>query len=75
MSLNYVDRSNDEEIIDIVRSIFTEGNMEVETLNEAILVALMKKRGTPITVSKSWRDIEKDYAEWVSYREGVAVDD
>ena len=37
MSVNYVDRSNDEEIIDIVRSIMNSGRMKIETFNESIL--------------------------------------
>lgn len=66
MSTNYVDRSNDEEIIDIMNSILSEGKMQVETINEAVLVKLMELRGTPIKYDKTFRDIDKDYERWKS---------
>lgn len=49
MSLNYIDRSHDEEIIDIVRSVLDNGSGRWETFNEHILIKLMQMRGTPIT--------------------------
>lgn len=64
MSTNYIDRSNDEEIIDIMNSILSEGKMRVETINEAVLVKLMELRGTPIKYDKTYRDIDKDYERW-----------
>ena len=64
MSTNYIDRSNDEEIIDIMNSILSEGKMQVETINEAVLVKLMELRGTPIKYDKTYRDIDKDYERW-----------
>ena len=64
MSTNYINRINDEEIIDIMNSILSEGKMQVETINEAILVKLMKLRGTPIKYDKTFRDINKDYERW-----------
>lgn len=64
MSTNYIDRSNDEEIIDIMNSILSEGKMRVETINEAVLVKLMELRGTPIRYNKTYRDIDKDYERW-----------
>lgn len=67
MSINYVNRSNDEEIIDIVRSILSSGNMQVETINESVLIKLMELRGTPIKYGKSFRDIDKDYELWKSF--------
>ena len=64
MSTNYIDRSNDEEIIDIMNNILSEGKMRVETINEAVLVKLMELRGTPIEYYKTYRDIDKDYERW-----------
>jgi len=46
--VTHIDRSNDDKIIDIVRSIMSQGTMIVETPNEADLVVLMQRRGTPI---------------------------
>lgn len=66
MSEHYIDRSNDEEIIDIIRSILNNGQMKVETFNESILVALMERRGTPINYAESFRNIERDYKYWVN---------
>ena len=64
MSENYIDRSNDEEIIDIINSILSNAEFTVETVNESILVELMKKRGTPISVEKCQRDTAKDFTKW-----------
>jgi hypothetical protein len=64
MSTNYINRENDEEIIDIMNSILSNGKMQVETINEAILVKLMELRGTPIKYDKSFRNIDKDYERW-----------
>ena len=64
MSINYIDRINDEEIIDIMNSILSEGKMRVETINEAVLVKLMELRGTPIKYDKTYRDIDEDYERW-----------
>ena len=49
MSTKYIDRSNDEEIIDIVRSVMDNGTGKAETANEHILIKLMQLRGTPMT--------------------------
>ena len=49
MSENYVNRSSDEEIIDIVRTVMDNGTGFAETANEHILIKLMQLRGTPIT--------------------------
>ena len=64
MSTNYTDRSNDEEIIDIMNSILSEGKLRVETINEAVLVKLMELRGAPIRYDKTYRYIDKDYERW-----------
>jgi len=64
MSENFIDRSNDEEIIDIVRSIMSQGTMVIETVNESVLAALMEKRGTPLLDYETNRDINKDFEWW-----------
>lgn len=48
MSKHYVDRSNDEEIIDIVKSVMDNGTGKAETTNEHILIKLMQLRNTPM---------------------------
>lgn len=48
MSTNYVNRINDEEIIDIARIIMNNGTGEAETPNEHVLIKLMQIRGTPM---------------------------
>jgi len=68
MSTNFVDRKNDEEIIDIINSILSNGKMQVETINEAVLVKLMEIRNTPIKYDKSYRDIDKDFERWQNER-------
>jgi len=68
MSTKFVDRKNDEEIIDIVNSILSNGKMQVETINEAILVKLMEIRNTPIKYDKSFRNIDKDFKRWQNER-------
>ena len=66
MSTSAVDRSRDEEIIGIIRSILSQGTMVVETFNEAVLVQLMARRGTPIeNIKDSLRDTERDYQQWL----------
>ena len=64
MSKNYINRENDEEIIDIMNSILSNGKMQVEPSNEAVLVKLMELRGTPIEYDKSFRNIDEDYERW-----------
>jgi hypothetical protein len=68
MSTNFVDRKNDEEIIDLINSILSNGKMQVETINEAVLVKLMEIRNTPIKYDKSYRDIDKDFERWQNER-------
>ena len=48
MSVHYVNRVNDEEIIDIVRSVMDNGTGKAETVNEHILIKLMQLRCTPM---------------------------
>ncbi len=49
MSINYIDRRCDEEIIDIVRSVMDNGTGKAETAHEHILIKLMQLRRTPMT--------------------------
>jgi hypothetical protein len=68
MSTNFVNRKNDEEIIDLINSILSNGKMQVETINEAVLVKLMEIRNTPVKYDKSFRDIDKDFERWKNER-------
>ena len=61
----YINRQNDEEIINLIVEILSNGNMEVETCNESVLVKLLELRKTPIKIKHSFRDVEKDYKDWV----------
>ena len=46
MSIN---RENDDEILEIVRSVLDNGTGKAETVNEHVLIKLMQIRGTPLT--------------------------
>ena len=48
MSINKINRSNDEEIIGLLRTILDNGTGKAETHNEHILIKLMQIRNTPI---------------------------
>jgi hypothetical protein len=65
MSLNYVNRGNDEEIIDIVRSVLNNGTGRAETFNECVLIKLMQIRNTPIkNMSFDQNLVDSKYDEW-----------
>lgn len=65
MSTSYVDRSNDEEIIDIVRSVLDNGTGKAETRNEHILIKLMQLRGTPIhSFDFTQANVDRHYNTW-----------
>ena len=67
MSTNYIDRSNDEEIIDIVRSVMDNGTGTAETANEHILIKLMQLRNTPMTSFEfDQRKVNDCYDAWKS---------
>lgn len=67
MSTNFINRANDEEIIDIVRSVLDNGTGKAETSNEHILIKLMQLRGTPITNFEfDQRRVDEQYASWVN---------
>ena len=70
MSKEFIDRHNDEEIIDIMHSIMSQGTMVIETFNEAVLAALMEKRGTPLLRYETHRDIEADFKMWQKTEDG-----
>lgn len=66
MSTNYIDRSHDEEIIDIVRSVMDNGTGKAETANEHILIKLMQLRGTPMTSFEfDQGNVDFHYNQWV----------
>jgi hypothetical protein len=61
------DKSQDDQIISIVKSIFSQGTFVVETFNESVLVRLMELRGTPIeNIENSYRDPDVDHAMWLA---------
>jgi hypothetical protein len=67
MSTSYINRNNDEEIIDIVRSVMDNGTGKAETVNEHILIKLMQLRGTPITSFEfDQKRVDSIYNNWVS---------
>ena len=67
MSLSYINRSNDEEIIDILRSVLDNGTGKAESSNEHILIKLMQVRGTPIeNMSFDQERVNKLYLNWLN---------
>lgn len=65
MSKHYINRSNDEEIIDIVRSVMDNGTGKAETANEHILIKLMQLRGTPMnSVEFSQERVDFHHEQW-----------
>ena len=71
MSVNYIDRSNDEEIIDIVRSVMDNGTGIAETANEHILIKLMQLRGTPMTSFEFDQErVDFYYDQWKNEKTG-----
>ena len=67
MSLRCVDRSHDEEIIDIVRSVMDNGTGKAETANEHILIKLMQLRGTPMdSFEYDQERVDFHYNQWKS---------
>jgi hypothetical protein len=74
MSVNYINRENDEEIIDIVRSVLDNGTGKAETANEHILIKLMQLRGTPI-VSFDYDQEQVDYHHQHWQNESVTPED
>ena len=65
MSTRYVNRINDEDIIDIVRSILDNGTGRAETPYEHILIKLMQIRNTPITNLQFDQDkVDMHYNNW-----------
>lgn len=67
MSVNYVNRLNDESIIDIVRSGLNTGTGKAETSNEHILIKLMQIRNTPIeTFVFDQERVDFHYNQWMN---------
>ncbi len=66
MSTNYVNRANDEEIIDIVRTVMDNGTGKAETPNEHILIKLMQLRNTPMeSFEYSQERVDFHYKKWI----------
>jgi hypothetical protein len=67
MNTKYIDRSSDEEIIDIVRSVMDNGTGKAETAHEHILIKLMQLRGTPMTSFEFDQDrVDFHYSQWTT---------
>jgi len=65
MSINYVNRQHDEDIIDIVRHVLDNGTGKAETANEHILIKLMQLRNTPITnMEFNQKNVDSHYNMW-----------
>jgi len=65
MSIEYVNRTNDEEIIDIVRNVLDNGSGKAKTFNEHVLIKLMQIRNTPIKTFKFDQDrVDYNYDAW-----------
>jgi len=65
MSTKYINRANDEEIIDIVRNVLDNGSGRAETFNERVLIKLMQIRRTPIVNFEfNQTKVDKAYDEW-----------
>ena len=66
MSTRYINRSNDEEIIDILRSVLDNGYGKAETLNENLLIKLMQIRNTPIkNFEFNQERVDNIYQQWI----------
>lgn len=66
MSTSYINRSNDEEIIDIVRSVMDNGTGKAGTFNEHVLIKLMQLRGTPMNSFEfSQEKVDSCYKQWI----------
>lgn len=70
MSTKYVNRSNDEEIIDIVRSVMDNGTGKAETVYEHVLIKLMQLRNTPMTSFEYDQErVNFHYHQWKNERQ------
>jgi hypothetical protein len=65
MSTKYIDRSHDEEIIDIVRTVMDNGTGKAETAFEHVLIKLMQLRGTPMSSFEYDQTmVDLNYDQW-----------
>jgi len=68
MSVNHINRINDEEIIDIVRTVLDNGTGKAETAYEHILIKLMQIRLTPITTFEFDQErVDFHYDNWAHH--------
>ena len=69
MSIRYVNRANDEDIIDIMRTVLDNGSGKVETPYEHILIKLMQIRNTPIlNFEFDQKKVDFHYKHWMEER-------
>lgn len=65
MSTQHINRSNDEEIIDIFRSVLSNETRVAETVNEHILIKLMQLRNTPLqSFEFNQKRVDFCYEQW-----------
>jgi len=75
MSLNYIDRSNDEEIIDIVRFVMDNGTGRAETAHEHILIKLLQLRKTPMTCFEFDQEkVDFHFEQWKNSKDKTRTD-
>jgi len=66
MNTKYINRSNDEEIINLVRSVMDNGTGKAETFNEHLLIKLMQLRKTPMDSFEFDQErADKAYQSWI----------
>ena len=71
MANTKINRLNDEEIINIVRTIMDNGTGHAETPNEHILIKLMQLRGTPMeSFTFEQERVDFHYDWWVKDSKG-----
>jgi len=72
MSTNYVNRTHDEDIIDIVRRTLDNGTGKAETAYEHILIKLLQIRNTPLLTFEFDQDtVDQRYRMWREEAENV----
>ena len=66
MNTRFINRLNDEEIINIVRSVMDNGTGKAETAHEHILIKLMQIRGTPMTTFEYDQEkVDLHHKQWI----------
>lgn len=67
MSTECINKSHDEEIIDIARRVVDNRTGKAKTPYEHVLIKLMQLRGTPISsVDFNQKRVDFNYDQWVA---------